>query len=69
MDDEILTIDELASFLKMPKASIYDMTRTRGQRRHTNPLPVCRVCGHIRFRMSDIKAWLERCSNGQKGNG
>jgi excisionase family DNA binding protein len=67
MDDDILTIEELAAFLKLPKQSIYQMTRKRGQTRHNNPLPFCRIGEQkIRFRKSAIEAWLERCSEGDK---
>jgi excisionase family DNA binding protein len=61
-NDEILTVEELAAMLKMKRESIHEMTRKRGQERHRNPLPICRVCGHIRFRRSDIERWLDRCA-------
>jgi excisionase family DNA binding protein len=49
----------------MPRQSVYEMTRKRGQVRHANPLPVCRIGGHIRFRRADIEQWL--ASSVQKG--
>lgn len=63
--DEIMTIDELAAYLKMGRSSVYEMTRKRAQVRHPNPLPVCRIGGHIRFRKSDVDAWIARCVENQ----
>jgi excisionase family DNA binding protein len=59
---EILTIDELASWLKLSRAQVYSMTRARAKVRMDNPLPVLRLNGNIRFRRTDIEAWLERVS-------
>jgi excisionase family DNA binding protein len=59
---EILTVDELAAMLKMSKNQIYEMTKTRtrsGSMRH-NPLPVLRINGNVRFRKSDVEAWIEK---------
>ena len=58
---QILTIDELAAFLKLTRRSVYNMTRARGQARmQPNPLPILKINGNVRFRKSDIEAWLAR---------
>ena len=57
---EILTIDELASWLKCSKRSVYELTRRRGQLCHDIPLPVLRLPCGMRFRRADIEAWLQR---------
>lgn len=59
---EILTVDELAAMLKMSKGQIYEMTKTRTQTSamRENPLPVVKINGNVRFRKSDIEAWLEK---------
>lgn len=57
---EILTIDELAAWLKMSPTSIYSMTRRRGQARMEHPLPVLRINGNVRFRRQDVEQWLEK---------
>ena len=56
---EILTIEELAQFLKMSRGQIYSMTRQRAKVRQVNPLPVLRLNGNIRFRRSDVERWLD----------
>ena len=57
---QILTIDELAEFLKMTRRQIYNLTRARGQARMDDPLPVLRINGNVRFRKCDVEAWLAR---------
>jgi excisionase family DNA binding protein len=57
---QILTIDELAEFLKMTRRQIYNLTRARGQARMRHPLPVLRINSNIRFRKCDVEAWLAR---------
>jgi predicted DNA-binding transcriptional regulator AlpA len=59
---EILTVEDLASWLKISKRSVYEMTRERGQQRHEIPLPILRLPVGLRFRRSDIEAWLNRCA-------
>ena len=59
---EILTVEDLAKWLKVSKRSVYEMTRDRGQQRHENPVPILRMPVGLRFRRSDIEAWLEKCS-------
>jgi excisionase family DNA binding protein len=51
--DDVLALDELASWLKVPVGTIYAW-RYRG----TGPRGI-RVGKHIRFRRSDVDAWLE----------
>ncbi|MGA9899590.1 MAG: helix-turn-helix domain-containing protein [Terriglobales bacterium] len=59
MSTEVMTIDELAAMLKMTRRQIYELTSTRAQVRHKHPIPILRINGNIRFRRSDIEAWLE----------
>jgi predicted DNA-binding transcriptional regulator AlpA len=63
---EILTVAELASMLKMNKRQVHEMTRerTRAGAMRENPIPVLKITGNVRFRKSDIEAWLEKCLNG-----
>jgi excisionase family DNA binding protein len=62
INSEILTVPELAQWLKVSKRSVYEMTRERGQQRHEIPLPILRLPVGLRFRRSDIEAWLNRCA-------
>ncbi|MFN2615119.1 MAG: helix-turn-helix transcriptional regulator [Actinomycetota bacterium] len=52
--DPLWTTEELARFLGVPVATVY-MWRTKGQ----GP-PAFRVGRYLRFRLSDVTAWLER---------
>lgn len=53
MDDELLTTDEVAKWLKVEKRSVYVY-------RHLddNPLPSFKLGGAIRFRRSEVEKWL-----------
>jgi predicted DNA-binding transcriptional regulator AlpA len=66
--DDILTIDELASWLKMSKRQIYTMcekrTRTGSMKNH--PLPVLKINGNLRFRRCDIERWLATLAENSK---
>lgn len=59
---EILTIDELANFLKCSRRSIYNLTRKRNQS-GVNPCPVLRTPVGIRFLRSSVEQWLQRCQS------
>lgn len=61
---EILTIDEVASFLRVSKRSIYEYTSERGRERMKhNPFPVLRIGDRVLFVREDVLAWIGR----QKG--
>jgi len=64
---EILTVEDLAAWLKVSKRSVYEMTRSRGQARHDIPLPILRLPCGLRFRRSDIEAWLQRHAEAGRG--
>lgn len=59
---DILTVDELALYLKMSKRQIYEMCaeRTRNGNMRHNPLPKLKLNGNIRFLKTDVEAWLQR---------
>jgi len=52
MDDEILTIQEIAIFLKIKEKTAYDLV-AKGK------LPGFKVGGSWRFRRSDIETWID----------
>jgi excisionase family DNA binding protein len=65
---EILTVDEVSTLLKISKSKVYELTneRTRSGEIRTNPLPVVRIGSSVRFRRSDVEAWIEKlASNGK----
>ena len=63
MDDrlgDILTIDELAIYLKIPKSTLYKLVREGN-------IPSQKVGRHWRFRKAGIDRWLEE-TRGKQGN-
>jgi excisionase family DNA binding protein len=51
-NDRLLTVQELSSFLKVPKSYIYWLT-------HQKKIPHLKIHGHLRFRESAIDEWLK----------
>jgi predicted DNA-binding transcriptional regulator AlpA len=60
---EILTVEDLAKWLKVSKRSVYEMTRSRSRERHEIPLPILRLPVGLRFRRGDVEHWLNRCAD------
>ena len=61
MEQTILTIDEVASLLRVSKRSVYEFTSERGRERmRGNPFPVLRIGSTIRFVREDVLAWINR---------
>ena len=54
MTTELLTTEELAAFLKVPRATIY------GWRYEGGGPPCLKIGRHLRFRVADVERWLER---------
>lgn len=52
MDDEILTIQEIATYLKIKEKTAYDLA-AKGK------IPGFKVGGAWRFRREDIEEWIE----------
>lgn len=57
---ELLTLDEVAELLKLKRATVYELTRERSQKRQTHPLPHMRIAGHLRFNKAAILEWLQK---------
>jgi len=57
IDGEILTLDELHAYLKIPKPTLYALAQA-------GRIPAAKVGKHWRFRKHDIDEWL----NAQKWN-
>ena len=65
---EILTVEDLAAWLKVSPRAIYELSRSRSQARGKHPLPAIRIHKKmLRFRRSDIEAWLQRCAEAGRG--
>lgn len=61
---ELLTIDELAGWLKFTRRQVYELTSARGQSAE-HPLPVFKVNGNIRFRRDQVENWIAQISEGR----
>lgn len=63
-DGEILTLDEVASYLRAGKRTVYRLTQN-------GEIPAFKVGGTWRFRRSELDRWTDTNSNrrtlGQKG--
>ncbi|SHI01894.1 helix-turn-helix domain-containing protein [Desulfofustis glycolicus] len=55
-DDELLTVPELASKLRVPESWVYAQTR----RQDVNRIPHLRIGKYRRFRLDEVLAWLDR---------
>lgn len=54
MNDKLMTVEEVAAYLGVPKATTYSWaSRGLGPRRY-------RVGKYVRYRMADVDAWLEQ---------
>jgi len=52
---ELLTIEEIAELLKVPKTWIYQRTRERS----SSTIPHFKVGKYLRFSLSEVQAWLQ----------
>ncbi len=64
MSMEILTVDEVAAWLKISKRHVYELAQPRTQsgdlREH--PLPCIRLGASVRFSKAAVEEWLQRLS-------
>lgn len=51
MQDQFLTIDEVAVYLKIPKSTLYKLSQKR-------IIPCCKIGKQLRFRKSSLDQWL-----------
>ena len=52
-DDRLLTADEVAGLLAVPRSSVYEYVR-----RLHDPLPAVRIGRHVRFVRGELDAWI-----------
>ncbi len=55
---DLLTPEELAQRLKVPKSWIFEQTRERSKVRNARPLPVIRMGKYLRFSWRAVSDWL-----------
>jgi excisionase family DNA binding protein len=58
-DNEVLTVFEVARFLRVPKSTVYKMARM-------GELPASKIGKHWRFLRRDLHDWMH-CRTGQPG--
>jgi excisionase family DNA binding protein len=58
----LLTPQQLADRLVVPLSWIREKTRQRARTRDADPLPCVRLGKYVRFRWTDVEAWLKRQS-------
>jgi hypothetical protein len=58
VNDTILTVDDLATMLRMNRRQIYSMTESRTRAKQEHPLPILRVNGNLRFSRAAVESWL-----------
>jgi excisionase family DNA binding protein len=56
----LLTVHEVAEFLRVPASWVYERTRRRGKDR----LPHVKVGKYLRFRLSDLQSYIEALRRG-----
>ena len=54
--DALMTLDEVAAFLRLSKDTVYRMAQS-------GRIPASKVGTQWRFRRSDVEAWLEQNKN------
>jgi excisionase family DNA binding protein len=59
--DELLTVDEVAALLKVPRSWVYEHTRTR-QDGAVDRLPFIKIGKYVRFEPCAVAAFLARRS-------
>jgi len=53
--EELMTVSEIAAFLKVPVSWVYERTRRPGIER----MPHVKLGKYLRFSVSEVKTWLQ----------
>jgi len=61
MDEKLLTLIEVASYLQVSRQQAWRLTTVKWAK--GEPMPVLKYNRELRFRKSDLDAWLERRSS------
>lgn len=60
-EDEILTLDEVATYLKAGKRTVYRLAQE-------GKIPAFKLGGTWRFRRSDLEQWIAECTDKASGH-
>ena len=61
--EDLLTPEELAERLKVPKSWVFEQTRERAKVRNKAPLPCIRLGKYLRFSWLAVSEWLQSTEN------
>ncbi len=64
-NDPLLTVEEVAEFLRVPKTWIYEHTRPSSR----SPLPHVKLGKYLRFRRTDIEEFLKQVDRNHVAHG
>jgi Helix-turn-helix domain len=59
VENDIMTVAEVADILRCKPSSVYNMTRKRGAARYAHPIPVIKLPCGLRFSKVSVLAWLK----------
>jgi excisionase family DNA binding protein len=62
VNENFLTLEEMAETLKVPKSWLYSRTREIGP----GTIPRVKVGKYLRFRLEEVMKWLEEGQRGQQ---
>jgi len=57
---QILTVEQAAQYLGVSKRQVWEMTRARGLARMPIPIPLIRINGNVRFKLSSLQNWVDQ---------
>lgn len=58
VENDIMTVAEVADLIRCRPSSVYNLTRKRGAARYAHPIPVIKLPCGLRFRKSSVLKWL-----------
>ncbi len=58
VENDIMTVAEVADLIRCKPSSVYNLTRKRGAARYAHPIPVIKLSCGLRFRKSSVLKWL-----------
>jgi len=56
---EILSVEQLASFLGVSKSTVHGLTRGRTRKNHEKPIPYLKIGKRCYFLRQSVLAWLD----------
>jgi hypothetical protein len=56
---DLLTVDELAERLKVPRSWVFEQTRERARVRSESPLPHIHLGKYLRFSWTSVCEWMQ----------